>query len=342
MQSDPLHIFLESPAGQALLRGCASKLDWWMKNNGLAGRLFGCDGPEDIAGEIVLLVMERDGLRRELEGAAVNGNYPGLRSLIMEAFRRYALERRRSNQAESRHVMYRKIVRLLGQRDGFVVYGTKDGSWYAPRTGNISDPPALITLPAWHDYGDWPHPAWDRQGRLESNLEQAAAQFWKLGAGSSDPPGYAAVRDLLAWLEAKAVVDVRSRKTVSASELPGDGSVGMEEWASVPAFEPLERETLRRLARRIVAAWKPETVQAFHLVHGEGRKQADAAKIMGYASAAGVNYPLRQAILHLRETTSIQPELFGGEQSEAAQELFLECVLAECRTRQGNGQGFEK
>lgn len=302
-----------------------------MKNNGFSSGLFGCDGPDEVAGEIVLLILEREGLRRELGEAAANGNFPGLRSLIIEAFKRYALERRRSNQAEPRHVMYRKIVRLLGQRDGFAMHGTRDGSWYMPRSGKIVDPPVLITLPVRHDYGDWPPPDWDHHGRLESNLEQAAVQFWKLGPGSSDPPGYAAVRDLLAWLEAKAVVDVRSRKVLTQSELLNDESECMKQSVSIPTFDPLERDILRKLARRIVAAWTPEMVTAFHLVHGVGRKQTDAAGLMGYASASGINYVLRQAILNLREVTSMWPELFGDEQSDEAQEAFLECLLLECR-----------
>ena len=333
MQSDPLHTFLESAAGQELLRRCARTLHHWMGNSGfsggLSGGLFGCDGPEDIAGELVVMILERDGLRRELAEAAASGNYPGLRGLIVEAFKHRALDRRRSGRGGAWHAMYRKIVRLLGQRAGFVLHGSRDGSWYAPIMAGISQPPELISLPTSRDFADLPHPAWDHQARLEPNIEQAAVQFWRLAAESSGSMGLVAVRDLVAWLEAKAVVDLRSRAMVAESDLSQDGMGCVEELAAVPDRPPLETEVLARLARRIIATWKPEMARAFHLIHGQGLKQAEAAKIMGYASAAGVNYPLRQAVLNLREMVAAWPELFE-DGDERAQEVFLECVLAEC------------
>lgn len=336
MQSDPLHTFLESAAGQELLGRCAKKLHHWMDNSGFSGSVVGCDAPEDIAGELVVMILEREGLRRELREAAANGNYPGLRGLILEAFKYRALDRRRSCQGEARHAMYRKVVRLLGQRPGFVLHASRDGSWYAPTMADMSGPPELITFPPGRDFRDLPHPAWDHKARLEHNIERAAARFWGLATDTSRSEagsriGFVAVRDLLAWLEAKSVLDVRSRTMVAESNLSEDGKDSVEELAAVPTTPPLENEALARLARRIVAKWKQEMVQAFHLVHGEGLKQADAAKIMGYASAAGVNYPLRQALLNLREIVAAWPELFEDD-DEKAHEVFLECVLAECST----------
>ncbi|TVR01589.1 MAG: hypothetical protein EA399_02010 [Desulfovibrionales bacterium] len=331
MQSDPLHTFLESAAGQKLLDGCARKLAAWMRNNGFSGSLSGCDSLEDIAGELVVMILERDGLRRELTEAAANNNFSGLHALIVESFKRRALDRRRSGRGDAWHAMYRKIVRLLGQRSEFVLHGSRDGSWYAPTRADISGPPELITLPVSRDFTHLPHPIWDHQTRLEPNIEQAAVQFWRLATETSGRIGFVAIRDLVAWLEAKAVVDLRPRAMVTESDLAQDGTGCVEDLAAVPASPPLETEVLARLARRIVATWKPEMARAFHLVHGQGLKQAEAAKAMGYASAAGVNYPLRQAVLNLREMVAAWPELFE-DGDERAQEVFLECILAQCRS----------
>lgn len=335
MQPNPLYAFLETADGQKLLRRCAALIRQWMKNAVVPGNLYGCDEEDDIAGEIVLLILEREGLRQELEEAAVNGNYPGLRGLIVTAFKRHVLDQRRSSRSNAWHAMYRKVVRLLARRQGFVLHGGREGSWYGP--GNIvSNNDALITNPAHHDYSAWPNPTWDLQAGLEANLEQAAGQFWNFAAQSAKRSGLVAVRDLLAWLEAKGALDMQSRGLVLESELSRDGQPCIEEMASVPSSLPLERDALTRLAERIVAAWKPEMAQAFHLVHGEGRKQADAAKMMGYASAAGVNYPLRQAVLNLRKMSTVWPELFEDDRS---QEFFLECILAKCKSRTTSTNG---
>ncbi len=327
-----LHTFLQSAQGLDVLRHCAATIRRWMKRNAVSGKVIGCDDVDDLAGAIMLLILEREGLRRELEAAAVNGNFPGLHGLIVQAFKLHVRDQRRSSQSSAWHAMYRKIVRLLARLEGFVLHGGREGSWYGRSTIG-PDHGDLMTHPASHDYSAWPDPRWDHKARLENNLEQAAEQFWDAAMQSANRPGLVAVRDMLAWLEAKGVVDLQSREAILESELSVDPPSFIENAPAALPVTPQEREILANLAERIVAAWPLEVVRAFGLVHGQGFSQTEAAKIMGYASASGINYLLRRGLLNLREMIAAWPELFGDEQSEAMQEGFLECLLATCRKR---------
>jgi len=330
MQHAPLHAFLQSAQGLGLLRRCAAMLQQWMRNFAIPRNLCGCDGQDDIAGEIAVLILERKGLRQELEEAAANGNFLGLRSLIVEAFKRHIQDQRRSSQSSAWHAMYRKTVRLLARRADFLLQGDRNGSWYAPSTADIPEHMPRIAHSGLHDYLSWPHPTWDHQSRLETNIKQAAEAFWKIATTSAGRLGLVAVRDLLAWLAAKGVVDVQPREAILESDLPQDMSSCIENAPATSTTVPLELELLEKFAQRIVATWPPESAMVFHLVYGQGLPQAKAAKIMGYASASGINYILRQAVLNLREMVSSWPELSEGEGNDQDQDHFLECLLAAC------------
>lgn len=329
-----LHAYLRSDSGLALLRRCAVAVRRWMKDNGIAGSVAGCDSLDDLAGEIMVFILEREGLRQELEEAAASGNASALRNLIVVSFQRRVLDLRRAGRGDSWHALYRKIVRLLCDHPEFTTFGDKEGTWYEPQ--NVGNPETLnrVVLQPDHDLLHWPTPHWDHHAALERNISGAASEFWALVCEKNGHTGLVAVRDLVGWLTGKGLVDVRNKEAVLESDLPESGPRSLEEMAvaSLPDA-PLDREALFRLARRIVALWKPEMALAFHLVHGEGLKQAEAAAAMGYASASGVNYLLRQALLNLREMVSGWPELFGDEENERHQEAFLDCILAECKGR---------
>jgi hypothetical protein len=327
------HAFLRGEAGLALLRRCAAAILKWMRDKDIPGTVVGCDDLDDLAGGIMVFILERDGLRQELEEAASIGNPTALSNLIILSFRRHIQDLRRAGRGNAWYALYRKIVRLLNAHPDFTTIGNSEGTWYAPKQG--ADPPCLnqITLQPEQGHTDWPFPTWDHAADLEGNLAVAADQFWRAAVTKSHDPGLVAVRDLLGWLAGKGVVDVRARETVLESDLPENGPRLLDEMAvAAPTSPPLQRDALARLARRIVAAWKPDMARAFYLVHGKGLRQVEAARTMGYASAAGVNYPLRQAALDLRKMVAAWTELFE-EGDEQTQEVFLECVLAECKAR---------
>lgn len=340
MDATQLKPFLNSPEAQDLLGRCAVVLQRWMIRNKITGTVSCCDGHEDIVGELVLLILERGALRQEMEEAVVNGNAPALRNLIISAFQSHVLEKRRSSKSSVRHAFYRKTVRLLARQNNLVLKGDRTGSWYAPSEAEEKGTLQIISLPAFNDYGDWPEPAWDLWPSLERKLVEASLEFWKLATYKTGSIGLVAARDFLAWLESKGLLDLQQHVTFLESEMSEDGSFTIEETATVPPITPPEPEALARLAKRIVAAWTPEMAQAFHIIHGLGHTQSKAAEIMGYSSASGVNYHLRQAVLSLREMVSAWPELFGDEESSRDQDMFLEYVLAECKKMTGSGIGL--
>ncbi len=331
-----LRDFLAAPVGQKLLRGCAVSLRQWMKKNGISAYVSGCDDVDDVVGELVLMILEKEGLRQELEEAVAVGNSISLGSLISASFHRDVLDMRRSEQGSPWHALYRKTVRLLRQEDGVYVHGTRKGSFYT--LADSSDPATLqpVSCPNIQDMQAWPPPTWDHGAPLRANLVRAARDLWLEATQRAGRHGLVAVRDVLGWLSSRGVVDLQPREALLESELPLQTPSSLENTPSPSTPVALEKVVLERMARRIVAGWKPEMVQSFHLVHNLELSQSEAAKVMGYASASGINYPLRQAVLNLREMIGSYPELSAEDGNEQDHELFLVCLLEACKAASPN------
>lgn len=329
-----LRAYLHSSAGRELLRGCASSLQSWMKQNSIPRSVLPFDEEDDLVSEIVLFILERESLRQEMEDAVEGGTAHAMRSLIVFSFKRHLQDMRRASQGSAWHAQYRKIARILSRQPGFLWQGMKEGSFYA-LAGESKMEPARPRASGMRDFDQWLHPRWDPKADLETNIVQAAQDFWREVTSRNGAAAFLPLRDLFAYLAAKGVVDVQSKEVMLESDFPEDALETFENLSVTPFCPPLEEEALVALAERIVSAWDAAMAQAFFLVHAEEKTQEEAARIMGYKAASGVNYVLRQAVLNLKEMVAAWTELFGPEESEREQAVFLRHVLKCCGQRAG-------
>jgi DNA-directed RNA polymerase specialized sigma24 family protein len=255
---------------------------------------------------------------------------------IAQEFLLHLRDKARTYGRDPARALYRRLRQVLQDEAEIVCQATGQGSFYS--IDPDADPCESLQPFENEPYGQWDSPLTLvalRDLEKKSSLLILARFFWMEACRRLGKACFLPVRALVQFIAAHyCVPSTIFEASLSTSDADAAESFMVsppelrEECSGEVSFVARDLETL---ARRMAASWSERQRAVFCLVQGDGETLSEAARRLGYRSAAGAAYLHRSALDVLRDFCLLWPGLSPPDLDERLFEAFVLEVVAVCK-----------
>lgn len=256
---------------------------------------------------------------------------------VAQQFLNELKDKARTLAYDPRRALYRRLRLILREAAEVSYRSTGRGAFYS-MVPEAEPSPSLEAL-RMEPYDQWDSPIMTvglKGLEKRSSLLTLAKLFWDEACRRLGRPCYLPVRELAGFIVAhypEANAAVRVSLDLCDEDVSGSSRVGTDNAADGGSVEvSYVGMRLEELARQMAGAWSDTQRSTFLLVQGEGLTLAEAARRLGYQSAAGVSYVYRSALDKLRDFCLLWPGLSPPDLDERLFEAFILALVRVCKT----------
>jgi hypothetical protein len=256
---------------------------------------------------------------------------------IAQDFLHHLRDKARTYSYDPVRALYRRLRQVLHQEEGVVCHATVRGSFYS--LDPQADPEDPMPPPEAEAYSQWNSPvALVALKDLEkkTSLVVLARFFWEEAHHRFGRASFLPVRELVRYIRTHYALPLPMTAVASTA---GDDESPQPQAMNID--DPEERcsgeasfvgRNLENLARQLAASWSARQRAVFSLIHGDGHTLAEAARQLGYRSAAGADYVYKSSLHILRDFCLLWPGLSPPELDKRLFEAFVLHLVEICKT----------
>lgn len=349
---DPLWItWIEQDQTRAMLEAAARRIYRQAERIGLPHDLLPCHGWSNLA------PSERDDCRRMLaDDLWIYLREQGPRLVRTRSWAHWAeqdpdalllrftqhylghlKDQARTRDCDPGRALYRHLRQVLAAEPSIHYRADHQGAHYSLEPGAM--PLADLTMLRREPYGSWASPLGVVSAAelgQRCGLVRAAKHFWQAARDRIGAAAFLPVRELVSYLQAHYadLSPVRLEALDDPNRLEADAVAAYADPRAV--LEPataFTRGRLPELARQLAAELSGMQAAAFYWVQGARLTLDQAARKLGYQSAAGVRYPFQGALVVIRDCCLQWPGLAPPDLDRNLFDEFIEALLEVCKNR---------